>query len=403
MSPLKELAMKYFGMLSIFFVLNAHANNPIDIWQEFVKEYSFDLNKQSFCFETNGEVVGMNINRKIRPASVTKLYVTYWALKNLKKDHRFHTEVLIDGNHLHIKGGQDSFFVSENLFAIMTQLNELGHTHFEKVTFDNNFFLNWTDDTKKIKTILKKYFNTRNWSSYIKSELNKTVLQSTEFSTSVKVNPILKLSVENVLFDESVPNNYQEKFTFSSSPLYMHLKQMNVYSTNFLAQKFFDYMGGTKAFHEFMNREFQTTKKDFYFYTGSGLGENYTTCSITLRLNKSLLKTITEQGLHANQVISVPGSDTGTLRNRFTETEYNKSILAKTGTLRHTSTLSGYISTISGMTYFGVFNHTYETKKARTLQNNFVKELYHYIPEKEFFDYKKIEYFPLLRANLLTK
>src|SRR5690606_39117784 len=95
-------------------------------WKKLIRKYAFEEEKQSYCFEENGQVRGTNIHSRVKPASVTKLYTSLWALDTLGKDFRFLTKFILSGKDLYIEGGEDPFFVTENLFAIIAILNENG-------------------------------------------------------------------------------------------------------------------------------------------------------------------------------------------------------------------------------------------------------------------------------------
>jgi D-alanyl-D-alanine carboxypeptidase len=80
-------------------------------------------------------------------------------------------------------------------------------------------------------------------------------------------------------------------------------------------------------------------------------------------------------GVDKVDIMAVPGSDAGTMEQRFTG-KFNRSIVAKTGTLNDTSAFSGYILNKVN-TRFAVLNRTtpYADKtRTRKLQDNIVKE-----------------------------
>ena len=388
------------GFSAIFLTSGIYSENLDikNIWSRLNANYSLDLNKQSFCLEVNGSIISQNQNEKVRPASVTKLYTSFWALNKLGYNYRFKTQFLIDKNKLFIIGGNDAYFVSENIILILNQLNQLGIEQVSEVVFDKNFFINWENKPTNIRLQIEKLFNTNNWSSNTTKAFY--ALNDYLFSTnnSQILKPIFKTS--KVTYKEKISlKNPQEEITHLSSPLYMQLKPINMYSNNFYTDSIFDFLGGQKAFSDFMYTYFSATEDDIKFYTGSGLGENYTTCELTLRLLAELEEYSLLNDIPLEKFISVAGLDEGTLKKRFTENNYQDRIIAKTGTLRHTSALAGYINN-STKTRFALFNHTYNISGSRDIQNKFIKTLMDKYLESERLDYEKLKY-PAVRDIII--
>jgi D-alanyl-D-alanine carboxypeptidase/D-alanyl-D-alanine-endopeptidase (penicillin-binding protein 4) len=177
----------------------------------------------------------------------------------------------------------------------------------------------------------------------------------------------------------------------------MHLKQVNIYSNNFYADSIFERLGGTSEFHKYLYNKFNIDKADTFFYTGSGLGENRTTCSTTLKVLNALRAYSFNENISLTNLVSVAGVDKGTLNKRFTH-ELNKQVLAKTGTLRHTSTLAGFLNKLHGIS-FAVFNHTYQLNKARSMQEDF---LYKFSLLNKLFSFKYTpkEYISIKDSNI---
>lgn len=341
------------------------------VWGELNSNNSFNLSKQSFCFDINGTVFGQNIHQLVRPASVSKMYTSLWAMSELGYDYRFQTIFSYDQKNLYILGGNDSYFVTENLILILNELNNRGITNIENIYFDMYFKFNWSNDSQSIKSGLEKVFKTSRWTRSEKEAFKNVNDYLYEQSQSSILKPVFNF--KRILFrNELNAPLSSESITHFSSPLYQQLKPINMYSNNFYHDNIFDFLGGNIAFHDFMYREFNANDDEIYFYTGSGLGENRTTCELTLRLLKRLREFLNLNGLEPMDQMAVAGVDEGTLAKRFTQSKYNQYISAKTGTLRHTSTLAGYIND-ANQTIFGVFNHTYNIAGARELQNEFIK------------------------------
>lgn len=363
------IPLLFSALIVSFTNTNTHLES---LWNELLNGANFDHSKQSFCFEEQGTVFGKNIDLQVKPASVTKLYTTLWSLDSLGKDFRFQTKVIVKNNNLYLVGGSDPFFVTENLLVIMDKLERNGFTSFNKVYFSEDFLLNWSDNPIKISATLRSILNTSNWNQntqrtfkdvndYIRNNTNDSELSITKF----EVKEIIPIKNIRLLTSE-------QSFLFKSSPLWQHFKQVNMYSNNFYTDKIFDFLGGNEDFSQYINNKLSVSKNEIYFYTGSGLGNNYTTCRTTLKMLNALETVMQNEGILHEEVIAVPGFDDGTLVNRFTENHYRGKLTAKTGTLRDTSTLAGYLfdkETIK----FGVFNHTFDRQSARVLQDKLIK------------------------------
>jgi D-alanyl-D-alanine carboxypeptidase/D-alanyl-D-alanine-endopeptidase (penicillin-binding protein 4) len=343
-------------------------------WNDSIAQTTLKAHKQSFCFEENGKVFGKNIDLVVKPASVTKLYTTLWSLERLKKDYRFQTQFIVKDNDLYILGGNDPFFVTENIMYAMSELAKKGFDNFDHVYFDKNFTLNWNDSPKGITYLLKRMLNTDRWNqslddtyrnaqNYVLRTTNSDVLEIPFFAAK-KISYLAKITVSNEML----------RMQHYSSTLWEHYKQVNMYSNNFYTDKVFEQLGGSSAFLNYISKKLNTNSKEIYFYTGSGLGANYTTCRVTLKMLKALQVEATQQGLELADIVAIPGVDDGTLKNRFTANEYKRHLAAKTGTLSDTSTLAGYLFSQDNI-LFGVFNHTTGSSKhqARKVQNSFIE------------------------------
>lgn len=367
-------------------------------WSQLNRKYKVDNSKQSFCFDNNNETISSNNNLQVQPASVTKLYVTYWALKRLSKSHQFRTTLYISENKIHIEGSKDPFFVNENLYAIISKLNELGIESVDTITYDENFYFNWKREN--LNSTLKSIFNTRSWSQSKKKEF-KSIVSKINKQDNIKINTNLRFQVNSISRSNTRPIKQSTELNYYSSPLYMQLKQMNIYSNNFMAQAYFDMLGGIKPFHIFMYKNLNVFEKDLMFDNGAGFRYNYTTCNTTIKLLKKLNEESKAQELKLTDFISMPSVDQGTLRNRL-NTEYTfKKIVAKTGTLRDTSTLAGMIKVNENeYIYFGVFNNTSDPRGVRKMQDEFLNMYLSKYENAVDFDYEEFQYNPLTGAKI---
>ncbi|MFZ4714503.1 MAG: D-alanyl-D-alanine carboxypeptidase [Bacteriovoracaceae bacterium] len=388
--------MKTSLLLFSLLITPVFAQNVPDSYTEKLTKYNLVKNDQAFCLgDDSVSTFDHNAKKIMKPASLSKLYVTDWALKTVGGHYRYETKFALKDGILYIKGGDDPFFATESVMAVMEYLNKMGVKELEQIIFDAHFTLNWSDDSAIISKWLSDYFN--KGSSVTRSEMNHVRLRTLQLGLDF-FRKGEESKVKSVKFQANIDENIftQAKvFSLKSSPLYKHLKQMNIYSNNFYAQKLFDHLGGIGPFHEYMKNEFSADQSEIKFFTGSGLGENYTTCDLTLRLLSHLEKEIANEKLELKEVVSVAGSDLGTLRNRFSKAPYNKSVIAKTGTLNMITTLAGYLYTEKGLKYFAVLNRTADLDKGRSFENDLIQGILKDNFRAEPIDYELIHYSPL--------
>jgi D-alanyl-D-alanine carboxypeptidase len=88
------------------------------------------------------------------------------------------------------------------------------------------------------------------------------------------------------------------------------------------------------------------------------------------------------------------GKDIGSFRDRFLDyPDLHESIISKTGTLKHTSSLAG-ILLINGDIPFAILNHTTNSAGARKFQDRFVSKMFDHLGVPTPLDYTKISIFP---------
>jgi D-alanyl-D-alanine carboxypeptidase/D-alanyl-D-alanine-endopeptidase (penicillin-binding protein 4) len=362
-------------------------------WSKLLETYKIPYSDQSYCYTSDlNQVEGTNQDIQIRLASVSKLLTSLWATEKVGLMYKYKTKLYINGNNLHIVGSSDPFFGNEKMFFILSRLNGLGYRKFDNVTFDKYIQINPNVQIPSNEYPLitratnarniKMYFNTNNWSSALRAEYSrlanadpggnfrKDVTFEVGEAQYVDHNPYEKMSDTKI-------------FTLSSPELYKYLKEMNVYSNNYAAQTVFLRLGGSQEFEKYLLDRFKLTSDSIHLYNGSGLPEmvegirrdNYATCAIVIKLIAQLKYLADRQGKELKDIIAVPGSDTGTFINRSFPTNYKNSFVAKTGTLVHTSTLAGAMSTKNGYSFFGIFNQSRDTESSKIVQNSMVQSI----------------------------
>ncbi|RPJ74571.1 MAG: hypothetical protein EHM20_10390, partial [Alphaproteobacteria bacterium] len=112
-------------------------------WSKLLDKSKLPSSEQSYCYtDEQGKLQGENLDKQVRLASVSKLMTSLWAMEVLGPEYRYDTKLFIKGNHLHIVGSMDPFMGNEKMFFLVSQLNDLGFTKFDKVTFDKIIQIN---------------------------------------------------------------------------------------------------------------------------------------------------------------------------------------------------------------------------------------------------------------------
>ncbi|MEA9356142.1 D-alanyl-D-alanine carboxypeptidase [Bacteriovorax sp. PP10] len=348
--------------------------------------------EQSYCYtDEKGVLQGKNVDLQIRLASVSKLLTSLWAVEQKGVNYRYDTKLFIKGNNLHLQGSFDPFMSNEKMLFLVSQLNTLGYKHFDKITYDKNIQINpnaqvHTDEYPLITRDsngknIKTYFNTASWSKVFRAEYDRLASLAKKDRFVKDVN----FSVDTVEYVDSNPlaGDDVKVLTLTSPELYKYLKETNVKSNNYSAHTIFRDLGGAEGFEKFLADRFSLTADQIKLYNGSGLPstidgkrvDNYASCAIMANLISELKASAERQQKELEDVVAVPGNDQGTFRNRLNSADLKNTFVAKTGTLMHTSTLAGAMSTQKGFSFFGVFNQTTDINGAKAVQNEMVKVL----------------------------
>jgi D-alanyl-D-alanine carboxypeptidase/D-alanyl-D-alanine-endopeptidase (penicillin-binding protein 4) len=354
--------------------------------------------QQSYCYtDEAGKVQGTNVDTQVRLASVSKLITTLWAIEKKGPDYHYDTKLYIKGKNLHIQGSFDPFMSNEKMLFLISQLNTLGYTHFDKITYDKyvQIFPNAQGYNDPYPLItrdsngknIKLYFNTASWSKVFKAEYDRLAslakkdrfLKSVEFSADTVefalTNPI---APDLTKIDSDV-----RVLTLTSPAMYKYLKETNVKSNNYTAQTIFLDLGGVEEFEKFIAEKFNLTTDKIKLWNGNGLPttvdgvrkDNYASCAIMTEIVEALKASLELQGKELEDVVAVPGSDAGTFANRLNSSELKNTFVAKTGTLMHTSTLAGAMNTQKGYSFFGIFNQSTDIIGSKLVQNDMVKSI----------------------------
>jgi serine-type D-Ala-D-Ala carboxypeptidase/endopeptidase (penicillin-binding protein 4) len=402
-------------------------------WGKLLKDYKMVAKNHSYCYiNDKDEIVGENKNMKVRLASVSKLITSLWAIEKLGAAYEYPTKFYFNGKKLHIVGSLDPVYSIRKLFFLVNQLNNIGIKQLDEVTFDKQTRFNSKAEkyegtyieipqTQTAKHI-RDYFHTPGWNKlktaykqFIK-DTPKSLLKELQITEkfenlSLKVKKVYPQQKNNLGGLEDT-----EGYIHLSPTIDVYLKYMNIVSNNYVADQIYRKLGGEKEFDKYINKTiseifptfsqerkgYKTNEPSMKFYTGSGLNtkrkgkrvDNYGSCSLIVRLIQRLNSKITEANKTIQKFVAVPGVDRGSFRNRLRSSRFAKTLVAKTGSLMHTSALAGKINTKKGDIYFGVFHQLRGWKgSAKTVQNKMMENIWEKYTGKKF-KYKAKFFFP---------
>jgi serine-type D-Ala-D-Ala carboxypeptidase/endopeptidase (penicillin-binding protein 4) len=367
------------------------------------------LTEQSYCYSENGVTKGYQPFKMQRIASVTKLLSTYLASETLDLNQSYRTTIYVGKDSLHIDGNLDPYFEEEKLLLLFKALNDLGHISFKKVTFTKDFLfydqaLNSFEKVTPEKTRLRllSYLSSKN--KRMTRRLWPLVRKFAEEEGILLDEKAPELSAQSVQISEANPlvNESYQTFIHDSKPLHALLKAMNVQSKNLLAENVFMAGSRIKKFDVLMTEK--GIRPDTYrIYNGSGLPiennqsriDNLATCDMVLKVSGLLSLSLKKHNLVITDVVAVNGGkDLGSFRNRFKEyPETHEAVISKTGTLKHTSSLAGFLL-VNGEIPFAILNHTTSAGEARKFQDRFVSRMFDYLGAPTPVAYEKIPIFP---------
>ncbi len=404
-------------------------------WNKLMSDYNLDPQYHGFCFtDSKGAIKGSNPHMKVRLASVSKVITTLWAVDELKPDYSYKTKFYLKDKHLHIEGSKDPLFSNRKLFFLLSQLNNLGIEELDKITFSNDLkiFTNAEYYSGKIIKIskarsarnLKDYFHTPGWNrlkaaykDFIKYT-PKSVIEKLQIRSSLDD---LKLTVKQVSFSAENPfkddPSATKEYTHLSPEIAKYLKIMNIKSNNYIADQVFEKLGGETKFDKWVKtytdkhfpdyksyrKKFSKKEESIKLFTGSGLDDlrsakrvdNFATCGIVVRLIEELKEKVEDYNKTIQQIVAVPGSDAGTFRKRLRSPRLKNTMVAKTGTLFHTSALAGMINGKDANHFFGIFHQLRGSKaNAKMVQNKIVTKMVDDFGGPQKFDYNKEYFFP---------
>lgn len=406
---------------------HAHASKVVPKFVSLNKEFKIDPDAQSFCYrDRTGELFGHNPHKQVTIASVSKLITSLWAIEELGADYRYPTKFYLKDKKLHISGSLDPVFSHRKLFFLLAQLNNQGVKELEEITFDKNLRV-YTKAEKYIGTILtvgpsrtaanlKDFWNTPTWEKlkpFYNDFAKETPVELREHLSLPETWEGFELKVGKVSLVDKNPVG-DDALLHLSPQMERYLKFTNIVSNNYIADQVFDKLGGEAGFDKY----YAKIQKDFSqsslgesssdtplvkMYSGSGLDskrdgkrvDNYATCATVLELVDRLHNILEDAKVPIQKVVAVPGTDLGTFRSRLKSPRLNKTFVAKTGTLFHTSAIAGVLFGVKSSVTFGIFHQLTGWKgSAKMVQNKTIEALWDTYAPQDKFEYNPEFFFP---------
>ncbi|MBC7456745.1 MAG: D-alanyl-D-alanine carboxypeptidase, partial [Bdellovibrionaceae bacterium] len=316
----------------------------------------------SYCESVNGEVGkynGIRDTKKYPLASVSKMFLTAWALDGLGPDYKFENlwyfKKVSDGVYdVYFKANYDPALNIEKMLYAMAVLRAQGVQKIRELAIDETtrVYLSVLNDPhvelgevpvsmdQSVEN-LRIIFNSSNWSD--QTETAKNNLREFAQQKGRLITVPDSFAVDQVVYTDSkkvIINNYTSVIKMKSSVLLKYLKDINVNSNNYMTDMLFKILGGQREFKKFQEQRLGLTSNDLEFYTGSGLPvismglrtDNLGSCISVLKTLK-FIKILSQQlSFDMGHVLLTAGIDHGTYEPTI-PMSLNHNMVLKTGRL----------------------------------------------------------------------
>lgn len=363
---------------------------------------AYGQERASYCYSQRPEngysIQGQNLDEPVVIASLTKIFLSYWALRVWGPEMQFQTKFHIvkspndKATWLHIQGSGDPFFGSDSFLIALAEMRSRGYHKIQNVTFNSEFSFAKNPISLPHSYIAPGPPNPKNTESELSSFLSsskstyqivrqwiqKTFASDPPLALARLLSPVKMAAEPPPVFAQQ--SQAITTLLLESAPLYAILKEMNRTSNNRAAEILFHKLGGARAMERFFLEEFGAPMTSLKIWNGSGLPSrrtgprsyNLATCRSLLLVLSALDKLLESSSLNGiEDILSVaseekPGAKLSVVSRFYRNHSTEETLVAKTGTVDPAVALSGGISTEPyGMVYFGIVYHL--KSKDRTL------------------------------------
>src|SRR5262245_44823540 len=264
-----------------------------------------DWRKHGVYVETleGGEPVAMlNEDTPFNPASVIKLATSLAALNKLGPNHRFHTDLLANG-----------------------EINErTGELNGDLILFsgrDPSFSIS---DAKRAGESLRHFGVRRvNGSLVVIGDFNCNYNSQTGVSAGVFERNSGITFRDPIKYEDfnSQPRG-RLLVTVESDTLLRITQYQNAHSVNSMADMLASHIGGPQYVKDFLIEQAGLSPDAIQISTGSGLNVNRMTPRDTVKMLRAMVIWLDKYGLKADAVMGLGGIDPGTMHSRFAESAF---------------------------------------------------------------------------------
>lgn len=321
----------------------------------------FRLETQGFRIEAlDGSAVFADYQSDVpfNPASVIKVATTFAALAKFGPDHRFQTAFYTDGE-IHKK----TRVLKGNLIL--------------EAAGDPNLSSN--DVTRLVREVVRAGIARVEGDLIVAGPFSFGSYYTAERAL-LRLGIVLRRIGIRVTGEKKLGGPFQGTLiaTHESATLRDILLFQNAHSSNPIAERLGETLGGPRAVERFLVDDVGIPEPEVFVGRTSGLQHNRITPRGTVLLFRKLVHWLEAYDMHAEDILPVAGVDPGTLQTRFKTIDFRGGIVAKTGTLPGTD---GGVSTLAGILYtrdrgpliFAIFNTKGSVVRYRQLQDAFLK------------------------------
>ena len=355
-------------------------------------------NRQGIWIQSDwSKLVEHNGTEPRSAASLTKIATTLAALSTYGVDYQFETKIYAVGEvkdgvlrgDLLVEGDRDPFFVWEEAIALGNSLQNLGIRQVTgKLIVNDKFYMNYKSNPSLAGELLLKSLNEKLWSAEVARQYLTLPLGTPrpqiEISGGVEVvgkgageqgsRGAREQGSRRAEEQRSRGATEQLLVRHKSLPLGEILRQMNIYSNNYIAQMLVDALGGAREVIRIAEETASVSSGDISLINGSGLGEEnriapHAVCQMLIAIERLL----NDHSLSVVGLFPVAGRDlVGTMENR----DIPVGTAVKTGTLNRVSALAGVIPTRDrGRIWFAIINSGSQTEYLRREQDKLLQRL----------------------------